>query len=359
MSLGAIIVVVTFFALLYFRGLANSVESRDDKGSVDNATLNNNEKYQEKPVKNGSGSNVEIGSDAAINGQTSDDGQSEDRSGGNIGGGTTDAGSDTTNTSQRENSTNRFTVYYNKEAFQNELRLGQELIMVYKSNGEYSRDNNDADCMVRSPATPVVNQDGSKVYFVSKDAPNQVKVMDVRKNVSVVYTAPANYPFVASITLGAGDKLAYTLFDRTHRYCSNRETEGVRLMYVIDGKTISVLDGPSLVTREVAAFGKNYYVTITNFNGLGFCGSAGVRIWKIADNSLIYDSFGPLVHNDVARNEVFVYGETGCGPMPSNSLKKVNLDTGNVEHIFGGPSVYINVEQITPDLDYIEIYRRV
>ncbi|GIW57481.1 MAG: hypothetical protein KatS3mg083_426 [Candidatus Dojkabacteria bacterium] len=176
---------------------------------------------------------------------------------------------------------------------------------------------------------------------------------------SVVYTAPTNYLFVASIALVSGDRLAYTLFDRTHRYCSNRQTEGVRLLYVIDGKTISVSDGPSLVTREVADFGRNYYVTITNFNGLGFCGSVGVKIWKLSDNSPMYDSFGPFVHHDLANNEVFVYDETGCGPMPSNRLKKVHLDTGKVENIFGGPSVYISVEKTTPNsiiVKYVEEY---
>lgn len=59
--------------------------------------------------------------------------------------------------------------------------LGQELVVAYNSNGEYAKDNDDEECMVRLPATPVVNRDGSKVYFVSRDAPNQVKAMDLKE----------------------------------------------------------------------------------------------------------------------------------------------------------------------------------
>ncbi len=270
----------------------------------------------------------------------------------------------TTDSVQQKQEKNRFTVTYNKDTMLSELRLGDELIMTYNTEGGFTKD---AECnAVRLPASPVVNQDGSKVYFVDpKDGlPNQVKVMDIRKNISTVYTAPSDYPFIASIVLGAGEKLAYTLFDRVPRsYCSDGKAADVdvRVVFVIDGKRIPGPSRASSTPAEIVAFGKNYYVTRPNMMMvMTFCsGPEGVEIWRISDNSSAYAAFGPLVYYDFENNNVFVYGEGGGCQKLHNSLKRVNLDTGDIENIFGGPSFYIRVEQITQNsivLRYLENY---
>jgi hypothetical protein len=337
-SLGVFIVLLTFVAFLSFRDRTSLVAPKEDKRSAYNAMLNSNKTSEYKP--------------------------GEDRSGGNIEGDTKDAGSDTTEVARQEHKTNRFTVTYNKETFRNELKLGDDLIMTYNNEGGYG---SDAECRtVRLPANPVINRDGSKVYFVDpKDGlPNQVKVMDLQKSVSVVYTAPSDYQFIASIVLGSNEKLAYTLFDRVPRsHCSNGRAADVdvRVMFVIDGKHIPGPTYTSSTPPEIVAFGKNYFVTRTNMMMvMTFCsGPEGVEIWRMSDNSSAYAAFGPLVHYDFENNHVFVYGEGGGCQKLYSSLKKVNLDTGDVEHIFGGSSFYIRVEQITQNsivLKYLEEY---
>ncbi|BDQ04659.1 MAG: hypothetical protein KatS3mg084_0177 [Candidatus Dojkabacteria bacterium] len=269
----------------------------------------------------------------------------------------------------------------------NEYTLGKELIKSHPFMGLRSVVDADkcAAGFVKLPAEPVISEDGTKLYFVEESNPREVKVMDVNKKVSVVYVAPDNYPFVASMALGPDGSLSYTLLERSPIDCNNPSDPfvAVRQMHIINGKELPVDVSPTHITQEIKyVFNNRYFATSTNFNDINnYTGDMlntiatclnptdvnagsidtieGIDIRRVVDDSLVR-SFGGIVHVDKLSGEVYLYDGVGCKykykykyKYVGHEVYKFNTESGNVEVVFGDDNTYI--KEIVATMDTIII----
>ncbi|BDQ04660.1 MAG: hypothetical protein KatS3mg084_0178 [Candidatus Dojkabacteria bacterium] len=245
----------------------------------------------------------------------------------------------------------RFSKTVNSDARSNEYKLGEELVISYPFKG--LKHGNYPDCpfnVVKMPAEPVVNADGTKMYFVEESNPREVKVMDVNKKVSVVYAAPDNYPFVASMALGPNGSLSYTLLEKSPIDCNNpSDTVAVRQMHIVNGKELPVSDVSSSFIYEIKyIFNDEYFLTRIKSNGIGFDGHPYIQIIRVSDNSLV-GAFNGIVYEDKLSGDVYLNGD-GTGPDTKGSkVYKLNIKTGKFEVIFGTDNTSIQEITVTDD----------
>ncbi|GIW57494.1 MAG: hypothetical protein KatS3mg083_439 [Candidatus Dojkabacteria bacterium] len=243
----------------------------------------------------------------------------------------------------------------------NEYRLGEELVVSYPIGGLKSVKFENCSSVIKMPAEPVISADGTKLYFVEESNPREVKVMDLNKNVSVVYVAPDKYPFVASIAVGPDGSTSYTLFDRNLavKDCVpdfEKVLALVKSVHIVNGKElpdrkddIKDKDVPSYATNEIRyVFNDEYFALELNTNGISFAVLDSIIIRRVSDNSLV-GKFLNLIHEDKLSGEVYVTRKIQCGVYECEQLYKFNIRTGTLDFIFGGDGAYIKDITVTND----------
>jgi hypothetical protein len=250
----------------------------------------------------------------------------------------------------------RFSKTVNTDARSNEYKLGEELVISYPFKG--LKPGNYPDCtfnVVKMPAEPVVNADGTKMYFVEESNPREVKVMDVNRKVSVVYVAPNDYPFVASMALGPDESLSYTLIEKSPVDCSRAAANGnspfikVKQIHIVNGKKLPATDEPRDDTYEIKyVFNDQYFATQMNPNGKGFCGRLGINIRRVSDNAFV-GKFNGIVYEDKSSGNVYLFSHTQCTFYEAKKIYKFNIATGKLELIFGSDDTYILEATTTND----------
>ncbi len=235
---------------------------------------------------------------------------------------------------------NLFNVRFDDQSLKLEYFLGSELVMDRPHNFfEYKFDES---CPFRLPARPVVSRDLTRLYFVDKDEPNKVKMMDTNKQISVIYTTPEPQNFIAYIAVDKNNNLAYTILEKNPLDCkAGNEGPWVEVTgyHLINGKTYKIYDGQKFMSFEgVIAFDDNYFITVSDANGLG---TANVhhRMYKIKD---VYmepiQTFGSMIYK--GKNYIIVYGKSSSiFPEVHESVLKVSLDDGGIETLFSKDTV--------------------
>jgi hypothetical protein len=236
---------------------------------------------------------------------------------------------------------NLFNVRFDDQSLKLEYFLGGELVMD-RPYDLFEYINDSGACPLRLPARPMVSRDGTRLYFVDKDEPNKVKMMDTNKEISVIYTTPEPQNFIAYIAVDKNNNLAYTILEKNPLDCkAGNEGPWVEVTgyHLINGKMYKIYDGQKFMSFEgVIDFGDNYFITVSDANGLG---TANVhhRMYKIKDVYMeLIQTFGSMIYK--GKNYIIVYGKSSSlFPEVHESVLKVSLDDGSIETIFSKDTV--------------------
>jgi len=216
------------------------------------------------------------------------------------------------------------------------IKLGNEVIKTIQL---------DQSCEANRPVTvpvPVVNSDGTKVYYVDSTNPVNVREIDNKKAEKVFYTPAAPYKYVAGMAINSKNQLAYTLLQDRPFNCTTQNWNDTKPAFFVNSKVVAhpaEIYGNKVIYEAIANLGEAYFVTKYEFNGFGVGGGAASTILrKSSDGSSVKVFSGSGI---IYSGKSYVIVTDGYGDMPAvgpenarnQNVFKIDLNTGAVTYI--------------------------